>query len=97
MIVVFGPGFNKVFVICVCNNRKHFQSIFQDIRVKTLIINSFAVSIYIKLQSLFGCFLLVCPIITQEPLDRFNSNLDWGTRETQYTREFSWLGFEILS
>ena len=23
----------------------------------------------------------VCPIITQEPLDRFVSNFDWGTRE----------------
>ena len=25
--------------------------------------------------------LLVCPIITHEPLDRFVSNLAWGTRE----------------
>ena len=26
--------------------------------------------------------LFVCPIITQEPPDRFASNYDWGTRET---------------
>ena len=26
--------------------------------------------------------LFVCPIITLEPLDRFGSNFDWGTRET---------------
>ena len=32
---------------------------------------------YIKLRSLF-----VCPIITQEPLDRFASNFDLGTQET---------------
>ena len=25
--------------------------------------------------------LFVCPIITHEPLNRFVSNLDWGTRE----------------
>ena len=26
--------------------------------------------------------LFVCPIINQEPLDRFASNFDWGTRES---------------
>ena len=26
-------------------------------------------------------FLFVCSIITHEPLDRFVSNFDWGTRE----------------
>ena len=37
-------------------------------------------SIYIKLKSLFIC-LFVFPIITHEPLHRFSSNLNWGTRE----------------
>ncbi len=31
--------------------------------------------------------LFVFPIITQEPLDRFASNLDWGTRLKE--RKFS--------
>ena len=37
-------------------------------------------SIYIKLQFLFVC-LFVCQIITHEPLHRFSSNFNWGTRE----------------
>ena len=33
-----------------------------------------------RLKSLFVC-LFVFPIITQEPLDRFASNFDWGSPE----------------
>ena len=36
--------------------------------------------IYLSLLSLSVC-LYVCVIITQEPLDRFASNFDLGTRE----------------
>ena len=32
-------------------------------------------------MSLYNC-LFICPIITQAPLDRFASNIDWGNRET---------------
>ena len=35
--------------------------------------------------------LFVCPIITHEPLERFASNFDWGTRENPgWDSKFSW-------
>ena len=38
------------------------------------------VSIYINQVVISACLLFVCTIITQESLDRFSSNFDWGTR-----------------
>ena len=37
-------------------------------------------NVYIEIVAISVC-LIVCPIITQEPLDRFASNLDSGTQE----------------
>ena len=42
----------------------------------------------ILISSIYKVVISVCPVIAQEPLDRFASNFDWGTREC---------GFEILS
>ena len=38
----------------------------------------------------------VCPIITREPLDRFSSNFDWGTRGNSGKPQGRF-GFEIIS
>jgi len=38
------------------------------------------VSIY---KAALSVYLFVCPIITQEPLDRFVSNFGWGTGGSQ--------------
>ena len=45
------------------------------------IVSNSSIYTYIKLLSLIVC-LFVCPIITQEPLDRLISNFDWETLET---------------
>ena len=36
----------------------------------------------VVISVLVSVCLFVCQIITQEPLDRFALNFDWGTRET---------------
>jgi len=41
----------------------------------------FSSSIYIYKVVISGC-LFVCPIINQETPDSFDSNFDWGTRES---------------
>ena len=46
-----------------------------------LLLVSIEPKIFIEKVEISDC-LLFCPIITQEPLDRFASNFNWGTRET---------------
>ena len=43
----------------------------------------YIIYIYKVVISVFVC-LFVCPIITEEPLNRFDSNFNWRTRENHW-------------
>ena len=70
------------------------------LRFKSYIVPCWGVSytylgLYLYIKVLISvCLLFFCPIITQEPLDRFATIFNWGTRRDP--RECSFLGFNYV-
>ena len=71
-------------------SRTRIRALLDKQRTQRVNSSHYIISIYKVV--IFVC-LIVCLIITQEPLDRFASNFDWGTRKTHGNV----LGFEFLS